>query len=60
MKENKYHAVGLVLKSNRKIVEGGKIATPSKQTLDNSLSDMFQLSQTFPGPFLIYDLSPGL
>ena len=38
MKENKYHAVGLVLKSNRKIVEGGKIATPSKQTLDNSLS----------------------
>jgi len=38
MKNKKYHTVGTVPKSNRKIVERGKVYTPNTQIHDRSLS----------------------
>jgi len=38
MKNTKYHTVGTVPKSIRKIVERGKIDTPNTQIHDRSLS----------------------
>jgi len=35
MKSKKYHTVGIVPKSNRKIVERGKIDTPDTQKHDH-------------------------
>ena len=36
--KKKYHIVGTVLKSNRKMVERGKIDTPNTQIYDRSIS----------------------
>jgi len=38
IKNNKYHPVGTILKSNVKIVEMGKIDTPNTQIYDRTLS----------------------
>jgi len=38
MKNKKYHTVGTVPKSNRKIVERGKIDIPNTQIYDRSFS----------------------
>ena len=38
MKNQKYYTIGTILKSNRKIVETGKIDTPNTYIHDRSLS----------------------
>ena len=46
-----------VLMLRRKLLNQGFLLVRLKSQMT---TDMFHLSQTLPGPFLIHDLSPGL